>query len=217
MHEYLASPSQANDVIHSVTAARAAFPELSKRFVVIGHSQGEGAAWAVAQKAAANPIPSYLGAIAISPYTNFLIEESAFSPRIGAAMCRGIASSFPDFDPREILTPEGEKRVSLMFQLDAGTAAAIALFHDADLVKPGWKENHHIRNHGSMTSSGGKPIRGPLLVIHGEADPMNSAAAVQIAIENTANLFPSAQIKSVWLPDVKHAPALGASQHLWMD
>lgn len=217
MHEYLASPSQANDVIHSVTAARAAFPELSKRFVVIGHSQGGGAAWAVAQKAAANPIPSYLGAIAISPYTNFLIEESAFSPRIGAAMCRGIASSFPDFDPREILTPEGEKRVSLMFQLDAGTAAAIALFHDADLVKPGWKENHHIQNHGSMTSSGGKPIRGPLLVIHGEADPMNSAAAVQIAIENTANLFPSAQIKSVWLPDVKHAPALGASQHLWMD
>lgn len=51
MHEYLACPSQAKDVVHSVTAAREAFPELSERFVVIGHSQGGGAAWAVAQRA----------------------------------------------------------------------------------------------------------------------------------------------------------------------
>lgn len=95
MHEYLASPSQGNDFIHSISAARTAFHELSKQFVVIGHSQGGGAAWAVAQKAAAGHIPGYLGAIAISPYTNFLI----FSPRIGAAICRAVASVFPDFDP----------------------------------------------------------------------------------------------------------------------
>lgn len=40
MHEYLASPSQANDIVHSVSAAHSAFPELSKDCVVIGHSQG---------------------------------------------------------------------------------------------------------------------------------------------------------------------------------
>jgi len=217
MHEYLASPSQGNDVIHSVTAARVAFPEISRQYVVVGHSQGGGAAWAVAQRAAAGPIPGYLGAIAISPYTNFLNEESVFSPRIGAAICRGIASSFPDFDPREILTPEGEKRVALMFQTGAGVAAAMAIFYDADLVKPDWKENPHVQKHGDLTGNGGKPIRGPLLVIHGEADTMNSPAAVKVAVENTANMFPSAQLEFVWLPDVRHAPALGASQRLWMD
>lgn len=136
MHEYLASPSQGNDIVHSVHAARVAFPELSKDFVVVGHSQGGGAAWAVAQRAASSPIPGYLGAIAISPYTNFLNEESVFGHRVAATVCRGIVSSFPDFDPQDILTLEGDKRISVMSQTGAGVAAAIAIVHKADLVKP---------------------------------------------------------------------------------
>lgn len=217
MHEYLASPSQGSDVIHSINAARTAFPELSKHFVVIGHSQGGGAAWAVAQKAAAGHIPGYLGAIAISPYTNFLIEESAFSPCIGAAICRAVASVLPDFDPQDILTPEGEKCVALMFQTDAGLTAAMALFYGADLLKPDWKQNPHMQEFADLTGNGGKAIQGPLLVIHGEADMMTSPAGVEVAVAKTARLFPSAQIESVWLPDVRHAPALGASQRVWMD
>ncbi|KAK3169218.1 hypothetical protein OEA41_008601 [Lepraria neglecta] len=216
-HEYLASPSQGNDVIHSVKAAQAAFPELSKRFVVIGHSQGGGAAWAVAQREATSPVPGYLGAIAISPYTSFLNEEGKFSPLMGAAICRGIASSFPEFDPKEILTQEGEGRVAMMFQTHAGVAAAIALLSGADLLKPDWKQNRHLQKHGKLTSNGGKPIKGPLLVIHGESDRMNSPAAVKIAVEKTASLFPSSQLEVIWLPHVTHAPALGASQRLWMD
>ena len=38
MNEYHFSPSQANDVINSESAAEVAFPELSKDFAVIGHS-----------------------------------------------------------------------------------------------------------------------------------------------------------------------------------
>lgn len=53
LHEYLASPAAANEVVYSVQAARQAFPELSKDFVVMGHSQGGGAAWAVAQRVGA--------------------------------------------------------------------------------------------------------------------------------------------------------------------
>ena len=217
MHEYLASPSQANDVVHSVGAARAAFPELSRNFVAVGHSQGGGAVWAVSQKAAVTPIPGYLGGVAISPYTNFLNEQSAYSPRIGAAICRVIAYTFPDFDPRDILTDTGEARVALMFQTDAGVAAAMALFHEGELVKPDWKQNEYIQKFGRLTANGGKPIHGPLLVIHGEADSINSSAAVKIAVEETAARYPSAQLECCWLPEVRHAPALGASQRLWMD
>ncbi len=217
MLEYLASPSQGNDIVHSVHAAREAFPELSKDFIVVGHSQGGGAAWAVAQRAASSPIPGYLGAIAISLYTNFLNEESVFGPRVAATICRGIASSFPDFDPQDILTLEGDKRISVMSQTGAGVAAAIAIVHKADLVKPDWRTNPYVQKYGDLTGSGGKPIQGPLLVIHGEADAMNSPATVKAAVEKTASLFPSAQLESVWLPDVRHAPALGASQRLWMD
>ena len=217
MHEYLASPSQANDVIYSVKAASDAFPEISKQFVVVGHSQGGGAAWAVAQREAARPSPGYLGAIAISPYTSFLREEGKFAPLMGVAMCRGLASSMSGFDPKDILTPEGEKRVAIMFQSHAGVAAAMALFAQGDLIRADWKENPHIHQFGLLTGNGGKDLRGPLLVIHGEYDPMNSPSAVREAAGKTTDLFPSAQLELVWLPRVTHAPAMGASQRLWMD
>ncbi|KAL9622926.1 MAG: hypothetical protein Q9204_007990, partial [Flavoplaca sp. TL-2023a] len=75
MDEYLASPSQANDIVHSIKAAQEAFLEISKQLVVVGRSQGGGAAWSVAQRQVTRPSPGYLGAIAISPYTNFLNLE----------------------------------------------------------------------------------------------------------------------------------------------
>jgi len=217
VHEYLASPSQANDVVHSVKAAQTAFPELSKQFVVIGHSQGGGAAWAVAQREATNAVPGYLGAIAVSPYTGFLNEEGKFSPLMGAAMCQGIASAVPEFDPKDILTPEGEKRLAIMYQTGAGVASAMALLYGTEVVKPDWKHNPHIQKFGIATSNGGKPIKGPLLVIHGDSDNMNTAVTVADAVKRTADLFPSAQLEFVSLPQVTHAPALGASQRLWMD
>lgn len=48
-HPYTANPAHANDLFSSIQAAQAAFPALSKRFVLMGHSQGGGAAWAAAQ------------------------------------------------------------------------------------------------------------------------------------------------------------------------
>ena len=69
MNEYHFSPSQANDVINSESAAEVAFQELSKDFAVIGHSWGRGT---TGQTEAISPTPDYLGAIVISPYTNFL-------------------------------------------------------------------------------------------------------------------------------------------------
>ena len=38
MNEHRSSPSQANDVVSSVSVAQVAFAELSKHFAVIGHS-----------------------------------------------------------------------------------------------------------------------------------------------------------------------------------
>ena len=98
-HEYMASPSQANDVVFSVLAAQMAFPELSKQFVVVGHSQGGGAAWAVAQRQAVRPIKGYLGGVAISPTTSIFDLSEPFGSVLATAMLPGIASVYPDFDP----------------------------------------------------------------------------------------------------------------------
>lgn len=47
-HQYICSPAAATDLVYAVEAARRAWPELSEQFVVMGHSQGGGAAWGAA-------------------------------------------------------------------------------------------------------------------------------------------------------------------------
>ena len=48
-HQYDNKIPQANDVVYSVPAARAAVPSLGRRWVTIGHSQGGVAVWGVAE------------------------------------------------------------------------------------------------------------------------------------------------------------------------
>ena len=221
VHEYLAPPAQANDIVQSVTAARAAFPELSMDFVAIGHSQGGGAAWAVAQKAASTSIPGYLGAIAISPYTNMLEMDNEVTKFLTAAMCPGLASAFPDFNPQDLLTAEGQKCLDTIHRMSMGTNTAFAyLSGSADLLKPGWRDNSHVKRYMTLTSNGGKAIKGPLLITHGKSDPLLTIDAVENAVKKTVELDPSSsstQIEFAVLPDVTHVSALPASQRLWMD
>ena len=63
-NQSLATPAQANDLIYAVEAAQHAYNELSSSFVVVGLSEGGGAAWATAQRQAQKPTSGYLGAIA---------------------------------------------------------------------------------------------------------------------------------------------------------
>ncbi|KAL9628355.1 MAG: hypothetical protein Q9204_005941 [Flavoplaca sp. TL-2023a] len=72
IHQYMAHRAQANDIVFGVQAAQQAFLKLSPNFVVLGHSQGGGAAWAVVQRQAQKPVKGYLGAVAVSPITNIL-------------------------------------------------------------------------------------------------------------------------------------------------
>ncbi|TGO32963.1 hypothetical protein BHYA_0276g00080 [Botrytis hyacinthi] len=103
----MASPAAANDIMYSVQAARQAFPQLSQNFVVMGHSQGGGAAWATAEKNAISPITGYLGGVAVSSVSNVLEISDPIVTVLGAAMATGTAASFPDFRLEEIFTPEG--------------------------------------------------------------------------------------------------------------
>ena len=70
--QYGVSLAQVNSVFYTIQAARSAFKELSKQFVVIGHSQGGSVAWAAAERQAVEPVDGYLGAIAASPATHLL-------------------------------------------------------------------------------------------------------------------------------------------------
>ena len=216
--EWCTGPSQANDVIYSVQAAQAAFPELSEQFVVIGQSQGGGAAWAVAQKAAITPIPGYLGAVAVSPYTSLLKETNSDIFELAIAIqSPAMAAALPEYDPEDFLNDEGLMVYQTIYDVDGAIFSGLALLSGKKILKPNWKENSYYREFQEMTSNGGKAIAGPLLVIHGKDDPALPISATDNAVEETAKRFPSSHIEYVSLPGVTHVSALSASQHISMD
>ena len=217
VHEYLASPAHANDVFYSVQAARAAFPELSKQFVVIGHSQGGASAWAAAQRQAKEPVEGYLGAIAISPVTTVLSELDPVLSFLGVGMLAGIAAYFPEFKPEDVLTPEGAQRYSLVQALGACSATSLTLLSDVQLFQSNWIQNPFVQDFQSLIANGGRQIAGPLLVIHGESDPNLNVNVTTAAVEKTLHTFPTAQLEFVRVPGVTHVPAMTSSQRIWMD
>lgn len=184
---------------------------------MVGHSQGGGAAWAVAQRQAIKPVTGYLGAVAISPVTRIIDDTGPFLTILGTAICPGLAAAFPEFRLDHVLTPDGENRIKAIIQSGGGVASSIALLSGGELVKPTWKEDPYIQKYQSLISNGGKEIGGPLLVIHGECDARVSTHVTTSAVDKTADLFPSSQLQYVLLPHVTHNPALSASQRLWMD
>ena len=116
VHEYLTGPAQANDVYYSIPAAQAAFPQLSKEFVVIGGSQGGGAAWSFAEKVAAEPIDGYLGTVALHPANRLLDlpHNGPLIPYLLILLAPSLKARYPDFSPAEIFTPEGIRNVEIL-------------------------------------------------------------------------------------------------------
>ena len=113
--QYLANSAAANDVVYAVQAAQQAFAKLSSDFVVIGHSQGGGAAWGVAERQAVTPIKGYLGAIAVSPVTNILelpVSDNPLIPLLAVYMVPTMQDLYPNFDPREFFTEGGLASIS---------------------------------------------------------------------------------------------------------
>ena len=219
VHQYLAHPAHANDVVYAVQAARTAFPQLSENFVTVGHSQGGGAAWAVAQRQAQMPIKGYLGAVAVSPSTRVLDEPGAFQSILVAGMCTAIASTIPEFDPGTVLTAECAARVKINKDTAGGIASGTLLMMAGGIpiLQPNWRQNPQLQEYHSQTSNGGKPVSGPLLVVHGSADPRLNISVTTSAVEATAKASPDARIRYLTLPDVAHDAALPASQRVWMD
>ena len=60
-HQYDDKIPQANDIVYSVPAARAAVPALGPKWAAIGHSQGGVAVWCVAELEARLNDPGYVG------------------------------------------------------------------------------------------------------------------------------------------------------------
>ena len=179
--------------------------------VIIGHSQGGGAAWVATRKQAVEPIEGLLGTVAISPVTRVLAEPGPFLPILGAAICPAIAALYPIIDFKALLTEEGANRHELVMRTGGCSGTGLSLLLGADLFKPGWFEDPHIQKYQSLAFNGEKPVGSPLLVIRGASDPQISNSVTDTVVTKTMEVYPTAQIEYITLADITHVPALTAS------
>ena len=218
-HEYLAGPSHANDIIYSVRAARSAFPELSKDFIVIGHSQGGFAAWSAAQRQSNDPVPGFLGAISISPGVSIVLDHAEpLLSVLGVAISPALAAVYSDIDMDDILTESGLEslRQSQMHSLGIASSSALLMGRE-DLLKPNWTSNKYVQDYEFRSSIDNKSIAVPFLVFHGNEDKRLPVDKTTSAVRKLAKLCPSASIEYVTLPYTSHVSSLQASQTVWMD
>lgn len=216
-HEYLCGLSHAKDVLFCIQAAKTAFSELSKHFVVIGHSQGGGSAWSVAELQPVTPVLGYLGAVAIAPVTYLRDESDACLDFAGFHMIPGIAASFSNFNPEDVLTPEGKQYLDLVLQIEPWNSVTFNLAKGIQLMKPDWTKNSAVQTYLLFAMSGGEEMEGPLLVIHGESDQSLDVNVTTKTVNKTLDRFPSSKIEYIRIPGVSHVPIVTASQRLWMD
>jgi pimeloyl-ACP methyl ester carboxylesterase len=165
--------SNALDVIYSVSAARAALPQLGTKWVAAGYSQGGLAAVGVAEAGSEVGDPNYLGAIAISGVAEAqeIFERLAQGPsqRMLVFLAQGIKTVFPEFRVEEMLT---DKAIPLYQHVSHACEASLGPELAAnEMLKAGWENNPYVKEFFARNTPGRKPVHDPLLLISGEADP----------------------------------------------
>jgi hypothetical protein len=187
-HQYDDKIPQANDVVYSIPAARAAVPGLGRKWVAIGHSQGGVAVWGVAEFEAGRNDPDYAGGISVAGDMNFEAYQTHDADTFDAITnmywpftAFGIKASYPSLEVSRMLTPPALARYK-----DVTTKgcwyygyAALDEIGAQRAVKPGWDQLPEVRRYNQDSRSANKPIRGPLLVLAGDDD--RSVAIANIA------------------------------------
>ncbi|KAL8906363.1 MAG: hypothetical protein Q9207_002075 [Kuettlingeria erythrocarpa] len=231
IHQLYASQAAANDVFYAVEAAQSAFPTLSKEFVVMGHSQGGGAAWAAAERQAKTPVEGYLGAIAASPLMNFLEtlqlgiaflgQDAALSSVAGtiAIVARSVTSIFADFDVGWILTPAGAQNLRLLSRIQGCNSVTRELFTSATVpfVQPDILQNGYVKAFQDLVAVGGKGIAGPLLVLQGTGDTLLPAPITTKYVNLTSVIHPESSIDYITYEGAEHIPTMYTSQKDWLE
>ena len=214
-HQYDNKIPQANDVVYSVPAARAAVPSLGRRWVAIGHSQGGVAVWGVAELEARLRDSSYRGAISVAGDMSFEGFE-AHDARDFATITNmywpltafGVKASYPSYDVAGMLSPAMLARYQDMttkgcWYYDYAVAAEIG--HQA-AVRPGWNTAPELARYNRDSRSTDKPIRGPLLVLAGDDDTSVNFANIEAGVAQACRHH--LPIEFVHRPGLDHDPLM---------
>jgi pimeloyl-ACP methyl ester carboxylesterase len=193
LHPYLDKITNAQDVIFSVPAARAAVKSLGERWVVMGHSQGGLVAASTAELEYKLKEHGYLGAVSIAAAWDAekvlgRMDAPGTDPLNNAYLAlvaQGLKALDPSFTLDKMLTGSAIQRVK-----EAGdhcVEADMAFFFDlprGSVIKAGWKDNPTVKAFFQRDRLTG-PIEGPMLVLASTDDESVPASTVD---DNIAEL-----------------------------
>jgi pimeloyl-ACP methyl ester carboxylesterase len=225
VHQYIVSPSHGNDLLFAAKAAHAAFPDLlTEDFVVMGHSQGGGAAWAAAQQQLQEQVPGYLGAVAGSPVTDAARMSEVLDTSAGLLqIARSFLSLFPELSLSDMLTERGIAALELLEQVSGCNSVFSTLFAGlltsdptSPLTKDEYLENPYLAMFSDISRAGNKDFQGPLLVLQGTDDNATPDIVTTEFVNLTCANFPDRQLDYVIAEEVDHVPIMYATQQQWL-
>nr|WP_259460827.1 lipase family protein [Paraburkholderia sp. BL23I1N1] len=184
-HAYLDILSNASDVVHSVSAAHAAVPNLSRNWIVVGHSQGGLSALGVAELEARLKDPGFLGTVALAGASDLgdaidsiLKVNLPVLNGLVAFWIYGVETVYPEFQPKDVLTPAAYSTYTK--SVDDGCSAASGAFAalpTRSMLVPGWRENRYVKQFTERNRPGSLPTYGPMLLVTGGDDVLFTETA----------------------------------------
>ena len=230
-HAWISSPSQANDLANAVLAARTAFTSLSKSFVVMGHSQGGAAAYAFAQRQAAQPVPGYLGTVSIAPPLDAVSQLAAAlanpsDPTLQTTLAlqqmviAAVTADYPAYNYSG-MTAQALQRWEIEMQVSGCLPTQSLLWSNVSfpIAKPGWTSDPTVQTWSARTRGGDKSLKGPLLVLAGDLDDPVPLRFLQNSYKTSCQLKESKResLELVVYKGLNHFPVISGSRQKWMD
>src|SRR3984893_8879245 len=168
-HAYLDMLSNGTDVINSVPAAHAAVPNLSKEWLVIGHSQGGLSSLGVAQLEGAVKDPNFLGTVSLAGASD--LEDGidavvrARLPVLNGLLgfwVYGAKTLYPELDLKDVLTDQALAIYNESVENGCSAASgAFASLPTDQMLLPGWHDNKYIKQFLTRNQPGKNTIYGP--------------------------------------------------------
>lgn len=237
LHKYCSFPAHANDLYYSVIAARKAFGSvLSKEWMSVGHSQGGGAVWKLAESDLIkhDSTNRYLGTVALAPAT-YVVDmaiaglasvvegENAasvaalvgYAPYLALALQR----AQPSYD-LAVLSPTMRKRIAVANQAQTCTTALMGLTIDlkaTDIISQqgiAKDAERFLQWQGQMAPALGDHSPAPILVVQGQNDTSILPNITRQAYERSCQSGNQVHLSSY--PGADHSAVIAASAPEWL-
>jgi alpha-beta hydrolase superfamily lysophospholipase len=184
-HAYLDILSNATDVVNSVPAAHAAFPDLSQKWLVVGHSQGGLASLGVAELEGEIRDPNFLGTVALAGASDLQDSiKAVLKARVPvlngliAFWVYGVKTVYPELNLKDVLTNQALSIYNVSVENGCSAASgAFAALPTKEMLQPDWNDNRYIKQFLARDRPLVQSAFGPLLLVGGGDDPLFTESA----------------------------------------